>query len=210
MSTAPETRARLIHHGRMAFAAKGHDRVSLHRDVLLPAGVSNGSFYHQFRDKTDLLVAVLEDAVARGRFMIEQSVQVSPDTPPVERVRRTISLWLDLVDVGEDSFRIQMQERNSSDERVRRLVADLRQRSYAPLAERLSSNRRLLSESFDGERAAQLVTGLATAMAMDYLALPKDQRAAERDDLAGAMASFIIGGVTGVAGTSNPSGVATA
>lgn len=209
MSTAPETRARLIHHGRLAFAAKGHDAVSLQRDVLEPAGVSNGSFYHQFRDKTDLLVAVLEDAVARGRYMVEHSVEVPADAAPAERLRCKLAIWLDLVDAGEDLFRIQMQERNSADERVRSLVADLRRRSYAPLAERLSSNERLRSDSFDGDRAAQFITGLATAVASDYLELPKDGRPAVRDGLAAALASFIIGGLTGMAGISNPTGAAT-
>lgn len=204
MSTAAETRARLLHHGRLAFAAKGHDRVSLQRDVLEPAKVSTGSFYHQFNDKTDLLVAVLEDAASRGKYMVEHSVEESEDTPPADRIRRRISIWLELIDAGENLFRIQMQERNSSDKRVRRLVADLRQRTTAPLTERLSSNAQLSSDSFDADRAAQLVTGLFTAVAMDYLELSKRRRVTERDQLATAMAQFIVGGVTNMAGAATP------
>lgn len=204
MSTAPETRARLLHHGRLAFAAKGHDRVSLQRDVLEPAKVSTGSFYHQFKDKTDLLIAVLEDAAARGHYMVQHSVEESPDTAPLDRIRQRVSIWLELLDAGEDLFRIQMQERNSQDKRVRRLVGELRQRTAAPLAERLSENVRSQSDSFDADRAAQLVTDLFTAVAMNYIELPKKRRAAERDALATATARFVIGGITGMAGVPNP------
>jgi AcrR family transcriptional regulator len=205
VSTAPETRARLLHHGRLAFAQKGHDRVSLQRDVLEPAKVSTGSFYHQFNDKTDLLVAVLEDAAARGRYMAEHAIEETDDMPPIERMRQRISVWLDLVEAGEDLFRIQVQERNSADERVRRLVVDLRKRTAAPVVERLNENVRLFSDSFDADRAAQLITGLFGAMAIDYLDLPKKQRAKERDQIASAMAQFIVGGVASMAGVFVPS-----
>ena len=50
-----ETRRKLLDAGFEAFAAKGHDGVNLVEDVLEPAGISIGSFYHQFADKTELL-----------------------------------------------------------------------------------------------------------------------------------------------------------
>src|SRR5258705_7741550 len=54
-----QTRRRLLAVGRRAFARKGHAGVNLRDDILVPAGVSVGSFYHQFRDKTDLFLEIL-------------------------------------------------------------------------------------------------------------------------------------------------------
>ncbi len=210
MSTAAQTRERLIRQGRIAFAAKGHDRVSLQRDVLEPAGVSTGSFYHQFKDKTDLLLAVLTDGVAKGRVMVEHSVATPPDAPPVERVRERMAMWLEVVEAGEDFFRIHQRERTNADKRVRQLVAEARRQSYAPLADRLASGGSWISEDFDTDRVAQLVTGFMSAAIADYLDLPKRQRKLERDHLAKAMAEFIVGGVSGMAGLTHHSGATTA
>lgn len=199
VSTAPETRERLLRQGRLAFAEKGHDRVSLQRDILGPAGVSNGSFYHQFSDKTDLLAAVLEDAIARGRAHARHAASEASDTSPVEALRRRLLLLFDLVDGAEDLFRIQLRERNNTDKRVRDLVTDLRHRSSGLLAERLGANEKLNSSSFDQELAARLTMALFTGVVADYLDMSEKQRSTERDRLATGIATFVIGGLTGLA-----------
>lgn len=61
------TRKRLLDAGRRAFARAGPGGANLKEDILVPAGVSVGSFYHQFRDKTELFVAVLEEPRALRR-----------------------------------------------------------------------------------------------------------------------------------------------
>lgn len=209
MSTADETRELLLRYGRTAFAKKGHDRVSLQRDVLEPSGVSNGSFYHQFKDKTDLLVAILDDARARGRFVVEHSATVPDDAPPVERLRERMTLMLDLVNAGEDLVRIQRRERDNPDPRVRRLLREARQQSTADLAERLAQNAARFSDSFDPDRAARLIACFLEAAIVDYLDLPKKQRVSQRDEHATAMAEFIVGGIAGMARITVPSGVTT-
>ena len=52
------TRRRLLDAARAAFAARGFEGASL-QEIQEIAGVSVGSFYHQFKDKADLFLAVL-------------------------------------------------------------------------------------------------------------------------------------------------------
>lgn len=199
MRTATETRERLLRQGRVAFAAKGHDGVSLQRDVLDPAGVSNGSFYHQFGDKTELLVAILEDARAKGRILATNAASDLGSSTLEERIRHQVSLLLYLVDGAEDLHRIQYRERNNADKRVRDLLTKHRKQATSFLAWRLASEPSLDTEAFDEELAAGLVMSLLRGVVTDYLDLPKNQRAAKRDQLVEGIVAFTVAGLAGLA-----------
>jgi AcrR family transcriptional regulator len=95
-SRADDTRQRLIAQGRLAFAAKGHDGVSIQRDVLQPSGVSNGSFYHQFSDKTELLLAVLDEAAAASRSVLHETITTA-SADPEQRARQAFEICCEYV-----------------------------------------------------------------------------------------------------------------
>ncbi len=196
MSRADDTRRRLITQARFAFAAKGHDGVSLQRDVLQPSGVSNGSFYHQFSDKTDLLVAVLDDAVDAGRFVLRGAITMAPADEPEQRARRAFETWFDLVDGAEDLFRIQLRERENSDPRVRSLIQGLRQRFIATIIAALQE--RTGSGHIDHDLAARLIASLTYGVLLDYLDTPTKERAALRTILIDALPRFVAGGLSGL------------
>lgn len=178
--------------------------MSLQRDVLEPAGVSNGSFYHQFRDKTDLLVAVLEDGRDRGRSVVQEAIVESADAGPIDRTRRRIEVWLEILELGEDIFRIQVRERENEDDRVRELVLAVRAGSTALLADGLSAALAGRSADLDAHRASLFIIELMEAVALRHLDLPRAERAAERGALANDLASFIVGGVATMAGMMTP------
>ena len=69
--SAEVTRRKILDAGTRAFADKGLDGTNLVRDVLEPAGVSVGSFYHQFADKTELLIVLLDEALVLARASID-------------------------------------------------------------------------------------------------------------------------------------------
>lgn len=193
-SRAEDTRGRLIAHALVAFAAKGHDGVSLHRDVLQASGVSNGSFYHQFADKTDLLVAVLEDAAEAGRSVLQQSIGSSPITDPAVPARRAFETWFDMVDGAEDLFRIQLRERDNPDPRVRAMIQRSRQRWVATIAAALRER----TVSNHADLAARLIASLTYGVLADYLDTPIDEREALRATLIDALPRFVAAGVTGL------------
>lgn len=55
-----QTRATLLHHSRILFAAKGYAAVGL-SEIVTAAGVTKGALYHNFDSKLSLFRAVLKD-----------------------------------------------------------------------------------------------------------------------------------------------------
>jgi AcrR family transcriptional regulator len=197
--SAELTRQRLLEAGRAAFAARGHDGVNLQRDILGPASVSVGSFYHQFDDKTDLLVAVLEDAAERGRAVIAEVADRVPDDPAAA-ARSSFERWFAIVDTGEDIIRIQLQERENPDERIRALLARLRQGWLDSLT---ASYRRFAGEgsSFDPRQAARVVLALGLGVLIVYLDAPPEARPALRKEWLDALVPFTVGGFAALGAT---------
>ena len=180
--------------------------MSLQRDILDPAGVSNGSFYHQFENKTELLTAILEDG-ARAAAERRDSANLSTGVDGLEaRVRQRVGFWLELVDSAEDLYRIQIRERNNPDKRVRKLVAEVRQRTAKRLASTPHPGGGLDSLVGDPQLAGRLVGALTTGMLMEYLDMPKRQRATDRDVVIDGMTAFIAGGLRGLS-EANPAKV---
>ncbi len=189
MTRADITRRRLLDQARLAFAERGHDGVSVQRDILGPAGVSNGSFYHQFTDKTDLLVAVLEDAAEAGREVVIGAVGAGGDELEHDIARRGFEAWLELVDSTEELFRIQMRERQNPDPRVRSLIIEFRERWTTTLSAFLRAR-----GVADADRAARLIAMLAMGVLMDYLDTPPADRPGLRAELVRSLPTFVAGG----------------
>src|SRR5713226_5603547 len=86
-----QTRTRLLEVGRPAFARKGYAGTNLKEDILLPAGVSVGSFYHQFRDKTDLFLEILRAHSRTFRVMIREAHLASTEATPGDVARHSFA-----------------------------------------------------------------------------------------------------------------------
>jgi AcrR family transcriptional regulator len=88
------TRAALIAAARELFGVHGYAQIGTER-VVQAAGVSRGALYHQFRDKADLFVAVLEavevDLTSR---LIEVVSGVATDDP-MDALIAGVDAWLD-------------------------------------------------------------------------------------------------------------------
>jgi AcrR family transcriptional regulator len=190
-ASAAATRRRLLDVGRAAFGERGLDGVNLQRDVLTPAGVSVGSFYHQFRDKTDLLVAILDEASEFGQAVLT-GARATP-TDPTEATRAAYEALFALVDGGEDIMRIQMRERDHPDERISSMLA--RSRAgwvdvWATEFERYAGP----GSPFDPRGAAEAVVALGLGAVQLYLDVPAAGRAARRESLLATLVPFTVGG----------------
>jgi len=190
------TRARLLAVGRRVFARKGHAGANLKEDILVPARVSVGSFYHQFRDKTDLLLAILEEHSQTFMAMIQEAHRPREESEPGEIARHSFETVFRIAERNDDLFRIMVRERESEDPRVRAYLRDNHRRWIESLAD---DYRRAGLESPEGTGAlalaAELISATTLGSVLNHLDLPEHERTRQRGPLIDGLVRFTIGGL---------------
>jgi AcrR family transcriptional regulator len=197
-ASAEATRARLLDAGREAFARKGLAATNLTQDILEPAEVSVGSFYHQFRDKTDLLVAIVEDHADSLRARLREVHRPAPGRSLVEIARQSYALTFEMAEQHLDATRILLRERDLDDPRIVRFVETERRRWIESLMEdyqRLAEANRI---ALDVELAAEMISLLTAGALARYLELPPRERPAARERLLDGLVRFTLGGLPGL------------
>jgi AcrR family transcriptional regulator len=189
---AAVTRERILDTARSAFAAKGYDGTNLVGDVLEPAAVSAGSFYHQFRSKSDLYTTVVEEAAAGWEAPLASMAGAGPrDIGDLAGVARSAyRAVFDAVDRHEDLVRIQMRDRYHPDPAVSLPLQGLRTGWITTLT---SVYRQVLA---DPAAAAELTVALALGAIASYLEVPPGQRAKLRGRLIEDLTTFTLGGLS--------------
>ena len=190
------TRARLLAVGRRVFARKGHAGANLKEDILIPARVSVGSFYHQFRDKTELLVAILEDNSQTFLAMIHEAHRPRDESAPGEIARHSFETVFRIAERNDDLFRIMVRERESEDPRVRAYLRDNHRRWIESLADDYRRAGLGSPGGTDGLMlAAELISATTLGTVLNYLDLPEHERARRRTPLIDGLVRFTIGGL---------------
>ena len=192
-----ETRRRLLDAGFAAFAAKGHDGVNLVEDVLEAAGISIGSFYHQFADKTELLHEILSEAAVRRRAFIAHLGRMDESTSLEDAVRSIVERLYDSLETETTAWQLQRSSRISGAGGVRDMGAANRENWTEEIAA-------LLSNWYDAsavERrlAADSVMAFGRGLISDYLDSSAEERMEQRS-AAGRAATFAVGGILATLG----------
>jgi AcrR family transcriptional regulator len=192
-----ETRRKLLDAGFEAFAAKGHDGVNLVDDILEPAGISIGSFYHQFADKTELLREILAEAAARRRAFIVGLGDLDPTTDLETAVRSVIERLYDSLETDAAAWQLQRVTRVTGVDGVREMGSSMRENWTDELAELLGnwSDRSV----DDRRRAASLMVTLARGFVFDFLDTPAALRPTRAETVRDAT-SFTVGGLLAILG----------
>ncbi|MCB9849209.1 MAG: TetR family transcriptional regulator C-terminal domain-containing protein [Phycisphaerales bacterium] len=92
-STTANTKDRIIDAGSAAIAAKSFNGCGL-KEILDTAGVPKGSFYHYFKCKEDLGVAVIEESAAAHSEFIRELLS-NRQLSPLKRVQHMFSAMRD-------------------------------------------------------------------------------------------------------------------
>lgn len=191
------TRSRLLEYGRQAFARRGHAATNLKEDILLPAGVSVGSFYHQFQDKTDLFLAILEEHGATFRQMIADANRPREGMDDEQIARHSFETAFVIAEENADLFHIMLRERESENERVRRFLREGRRGWTRGLVAdyRVMLGEREVSDG-DVEMAAELVQSMTFGVIVHYLGLTPEEQRRERPRLIDGLVRFSLGGLS--------------
>jgi AcrR family transcriptional regulator len=213
--TRGESRAltlrRLLDVGRRAFARRGHAGTNLKDDILVPAGVSVGSFYHQFRDKTELFLEILREHSEMFRAMIHEAHRPNQTGTPSAVARHSFATVFRVAEENDDLFRIMFRERESHDARVRAYLRDNHRRWIDGLADDYQRGGLISAGDTDGaELAAELVSALTAGTIQAYLDDSPAMRARRRDRLIDGLVQFTLGGVPGLIAPARPRRAASA
>jgi AcrR family transcriptional regulator len=195
---ATDTRERLLAAGRDAFARKGVAGVSLKRDVLEPAGVSVGSFYHQFEDKTELLLTILAEHSAQQRERFRQVHRPSLGRRPEDIARSSYTLAFDAADEHAAVLRILARHHGDEDSRIQRFIEEDQARWRRSLAEDYARLGEVYGFELEVELAADLIAMLTQGAVQQYLALPAVDRPKARERLIGGLVGLTLHGLSGL------------
>ena len=119
---AIRTRERILDQAERAFASKGFETASLTSDILDPAGISVGSFYHQFSDKRAVLHALLDERGTWRAVDAEAAEAAAAQTTAADAVREGLRLLMADIDVRPAMWWIHSRELHSADVEVRALI----------------------------------------------------------------------------------------
>ena len=203
-TSAQQTRERLLAAGRKAFADKGLGGASLREDILAPAGVSVGSFYHQFADKADLLVEILR---CDGEQVLKAlgASGVSQASEPVPRGKELMNHFFERADRNPYFVKIFVREYYSDSPAVRRQVRKHRDRTTALLRSYYQELREQTGLPLDVDGVATLVANQSFALINYYVEFSKKKRKALRERLVTNMIQLFVGGVLAVRERDEPS-----
>jgi TetR/AcrR family fatty acid metabolism transcriptional regulator len=166
-------RKELLRAATSIFAKRGYRAASI-SDVIKAAGVARGTFYLYFRNKQDILFAVIDDLREQQKLFIARlSEQESCEAPKDLRefARQEFLAWLCFYDQQRDALKILLREANLIDAALEAKRAEVRRGVVEYLSKRI---RRLQSEGvYQGNLSPEIVShfliGMVDEIALSYL-----------------------------------------
>lgn len=189
---ARRTREKIISQAKRAFAERGFEATNLTEHILTPAGVSVGSFYHQFSNKREVLLEIFDQTIADRHSRVKAHIADLPVTSFGEAYRMLVVSLLDDVDTNPDVWRIQWREYESPD-------TEIRDRALVGVPGWSQFVLRIIDPWFPGEHpakadVARMMVLIGMSLVREYCHLDPDRRAGARDRLLDPAIAFVEAG----------------
>ena len=190
---ARRTREKILAQARRAFAERGFEATNLTEHILTPAGVSVGSFYHQFTNKREVLLEIFNATISERHAGIREQMATLQAESFAECYRWIVDALIDDVERNPDVWRIQWREHESPDPEIRRMAL-VGVDGWAETAIGL------IEPFYPGERAnklaaAQMGVFLASGLIREYSHFEPEEQRARRGALVDACVAFAAAGV---------------
>jgi AcrR family transcriptional regulator len=190
---ARRTREKILAQARRAFAERGFEATNLTEHILTPAGVSVGSFYHQFTNKREVLLEIFSATITERHAGIRQQMATLQVDSFADCYRWIVNLLIDDVERNPEVWRIQWREHESPDPEIRRLAlvgvdgwSDTALRLLDPFYPGDSPNKLVV---------AQMCVFLASGMIREYSHFEPAEQRARRAGLVDGCVAFAGAGV---------------
>lgn len=189
---ARRTREKILSQAKRAFAERGFEATNLTEHILTPAGVSVGSFYHQFSNKREVLLEIFDQTIADRHARIRAHIAQQAATSFGEAYRMLVVSLLDDVDTNPDVWRIQWREYESPD-------TEIRERALIGVPGWSQFVARIIDPWFPGDQpakpdVARMMVLIGMGVVREYCHLDADRRAGARDRLLDPAIAFVEAG----------------
>jgi AcrR family transcriptional regulator len=193
-----KTREKLLAAGRKAFAAKGLGGASLREDILRPAGLSAGSFYHQFPDKASLLAEIVRTDGGRLIEAMKSFHEQGDGGDPAARASTGLDRLFDRAENNPDFVKIFVREYYSESPAVQREIRRHSQNTMAALRLLYDRLGAATGIRLDSESLSVVVSSQIFSLLNYYLGMSRRERAEARPRLRRAVMQLMVGGVLAV------------
>ncbi len=198
---ARATRLRVLLQAEIVFAELGYGATSLTSDILEPAGVSVGSFYHQFENKREVLFELIAWRIEeRKRSILDRIALLDHDIEAT--LRAFFGALLDDIRDRPAVWALQIGSMMSPDPAIRTFarvgVGNWEEFIADVFARGTGASRR------DVLGATRIVLMSFTGVIMQFMHLSADEQVVFRDRYLDSITGFSVGGVERVLDFNQP------
>jgi TetR/AcrR family fatty acid metabolism transcriptional regulator len=183
-------RERIIAAAGKFFGDKGYHNTTT-AEIAEAAGVAAGTIYIYFSSKEELLVAVFEEFLGVHMDRLREGIVKEQD--PESKIRRLVTLGLELMEENPDSARIFLSQLRQSTKMIK-MVAKRSSRAYKDIIEEVLEEgvRRGVCRKMNVRAAAGMLFGAFQMTVLDWVA---DDCSYSLREQADELSEFVLAGV---------------